>query len=157
MDYSKQVEASEAADFAYAEWYNSLPDERKAQIFLDGFNLVAKKIREDQKRENPLSATAEIVLRFIELTQKDDYPPATFAFIREKMLERAEEEWRQRFRAMKKALGWTYDDIARYMGASGGASVKSSISRKLPAFAKLAVCVFEHMSATIAEIQEEKP
>ena len=32
------------------------------------------------------------------------------------------------------------------MGASSGASLKASVSRKLPAFAKLAVCVFEQMS-----------
>lgn len=29
------------------------------------------------------------------------------------------------------------------MGAGSGDSVKASVSRKLPAFAKLAVCVFE--------------
>jgi hypothetical protein len=31
------------------------------------------------------------------------------------------------------------------MGAENGATVKASINRKLPAFAKFAVCVFEQM------------
>ncbi len=44
---------------------------------------------------------------------------------------------------MKKALGWSHDDIAQFMGAENGNSVKSSLARKIPAFAKLAICVFE--------------
>jgi len=35
--------------------------------------------------------------------------------------------------------------MARFMGASGGDSVKASVNRQLPAFAKLAVCVLEAM------------
>lgn len=145
MDYSENVRASEAADFAYAQWYSNLPDERKAQFFQSGYNLVAEKVQRDVNKENPFATKAEITLRFIELTQKDAYPPETFAFIRQKMLERAETEWKQRFRAMKKELGWTYEEMVRFMGASSGDSLKASVSRKLPGFAKLAVCVFEKM------------
>jgi hypothetical protein len=36
--------------------------------------------------------------------------------------------------------------MARFMGAENGASVKASVNRKLPAFAKLAVCIFEQMN-----------
>lgn len=61
------------------------------------------------------------------------------------MAERSEQEWKQRFKAMKKQPGWTYDDMARFIGASNGASVKASVNRQLPAFAKLAVCVFEQL------------
>ena len=139
------IKASEASDFAYAQWYSSLPDSRKSEIFQSGFNFVAEKVRYDIRNENPFATKAEIILRFIELTQKDAYPPETFAFIRKKMLERAEAEWKQRFRAMKKELGWTYEQMARFMGASSGDSVKASVSRKVPGFAKLAVCVFERI------------
>lgn len=145
MDFTENVKASEAADFAYAQWYAGLPDERKAQFFLSGFKLVAEKIRQDVKKENPFSTEAEMVWRFIELTQKEAYSEETFAFIRQKMQERVEEEWKQRFRAMKKQLNWTYAEIAEFMGAGSADAVKASISRKLPAFAKLAVCVFEQM------------
>lgn len=106
---------------------------------------MAEKVQRDVNKENPFATKAEITLRFIELTQKDAYPPETFAFIRQKMLERAETEWKQRFRAMKKELGWTYEEMVRFMGASSGDSLKASVSRKLPGFAKLAVCVFEKM------------
>jgi len=82
---------------------------------------------------------------FIERTQKEDYPESVMSFIREKMAERSEAEWKQRFRAMKKELGWSYEEMATYMNAGSGASVKASVNRKLPAFAKLAVCVFESL------------
>lgn len=144
MDYSN-VKASQEADFAYARWYSSLPQERKAAMFLGGFNFVADKVRYDMRQENPPATEAEIKLRFIELTQKDAYSAETLSFIRQKMLERAEEEWKARFRAMKKDLGWTYGDMARFIGAKSGASLKASVSRKLPGFAKLAVCVYEQM------------
>ena len=88
----------------------------------------------------------DIIMRFIEVTQKADYPEDTFAFIRESMQKRSEKEWQQRFKIMKKTLGWSYEDIATFIGAENGPTVKASINRKLPAFAKLAVCVFESMT-----------
>ncbi len=143
MDYSDLVKASEAADLAYAKWYAQLPASRKADFFLSGFQFVADKVRHDVKKENPFATEAEITLRFIELTQKDSYSEEVFTFIREKMLQQAEEEWKQRFKAMKQHFGWTYEEIARFMGAAGADSLKTTVSRQLPAFAKLAVVVFE--------------
>lgn len=143
MDYSNLVKASEAADLAYAKWYAQLPDARKAAFFLSGYQFVADKVRSDVKKENPFATEAEVTLRFIELTQKDAYSDETFAFIRKKMLERVEEEWKQRFKAMKQHFGWTYEEMAGFMGAAGADSLKAAVSRQLPAFAKLAVVVFE--------------
>ena len=145
MDFSENVAASEAADLAYAKWYAKLPDGKKAEFFLSGYNFVADKIRHDVEQKNPFSTEADKVKRFIELTQGTDCPPATFTFMLEKMAKRSEEEWKQRFRAMKKKLGWSYNDMARFMGAGSGASVKASVNRQLPAFAKLAVCIFEQL------------
>lgn len=145
MDYSKHIEASEKADFAYAKWYAQLPDDRKATMFRDGFDFVAEKIRHDVLSENPFASEGEIILRFIELTQQQDYAPEVFDHIRYTMRQRIEEEWRQRFRRMKRTLNWSYEDMASFMGAASGNALKSSVSRQLPAFAKLAVCVFEEM------------
>ncbi len=145
MDYSKAIQASEAADFTYAQWYAQLPDERKAAFFRDGFQFVVDKIRYDVLQENPFATEAEIILRFIELTQQSDYPPEVFAHIRWHMQERIEAEWKQRFRHMKKSLGWSYDQMAAFIGAASGDSLKASVSRQLPTFAKLAVCMFEEM------------
>ena len=143
MDFSKEnFAAKQAANRQYAEWYSQLPDKRKAEMLLSGYEFVAGKIRYDLYKENPFATESDVRMRFIELTQSD-YPESTMNFIREKMRERSEADWQKRFKAMKKALGWSYEDMARYMGASGGDSVKASVNRQLPAFAKLAVCMFE--------------
>ena len=146
MDYSKLVEASQASDLNYAKWYASLPIEDKNRLFLSGFNFVADKIAFDIKAVSYHPGKYELIWKFIEVTQKGEYPEETFAFIREQMQKRIEQEWKQRFSMMKNALGWTYEQMAQYMGASSGASLKASISRKVPAFAKLAICVYEQMS-----------
>ncbi len=86
--------------------------------------------------------TVEIYIKY---AQKEDYSEEMFAFIQDKMKERSEKEWQARFKTMKKALGWSYKNMATYMEAKNGVSVKASVNRKLPAFAKLAVCVFGQM------------
>ena len=60
------------------------------------------------------------------------------------MEEKVEQEWRNRFKRMKKYLGWSYDEMATSMGASSGDVLKATISRKALAFTKPAVCLFEN-------------
>jgi hypothetical protein len=145
MDYFDTINSSKEAELAYADWYSQLPDERKARMLCGMFQFGIEVVKYNARKENLFLTKSELLLRYMEFNLKDSYPPETFAFIRKKMLERAEEEWKQRFKAMKKELGWTYDEIAKYIGARSGASVRASVSRKLPAFARLAVCVFEQM------------
>ncbi len=147
MDFSKEnFEAAEKADFAYADWYSKLPDERKAAFFQSGYDFVSEKIKSDVQTENPFATHADILFRFVELTQKESYSEPVFNFIKEQLNVRAEKEWQERFKKMKQALNWSYEDIATFMNAGSGASVKASVNRKLPAFAKLAVCVFEQLN-----------
>ena len=148
MDYSnieENIRASEAADFQYAQWYAQQSDERKSGMILSGYKMVADNVTQQVKAKNPFSTQSDVKMRFIEVTQKADYSEEMFAFILETMQKRSEKEWQQRFKAMKKELGWSYDDMANFIGAENAQSVKSSINRKLPAFAKLAVCVFEQL------------
>ncbi len=150
MDYSEQMaetyRLSRESDFAYAKWYAKQPDALKAGFLAEGFQFAFEKVAYDEKKVNPFVSEAMVTSRFIEIAHKQDYTPQVFAFILEQMAERSEREWKQRFKAMKKQLGWSYDDMARFIGASNGASVKASVNRQLPAFAKLAVCVFEQMN-----------
>ncbi|MBK9018214.1 MAG: hypothetical protein IPM82_31500 [Saprospiraceae bacterium] len=118
---------------AYMEWYANLPEEKKAQMHLNSQHFVADKIRHDVKLENPFANKSDVAMRFIELTQREEYPVDVFAFIQEKMAKRSEEEWQVRFKAMKKKLGWSYDQMAKFMGAGSGNAVKASINRQLPA------------------------
>jgi len=151
MDYFDTLNSTKEAELAYAKWYEQLPIERKAKMICDFYQFPLDKVAYDTKKENPFATESDIKLLFIEYTQKEEYPPETFAFIQQKMQERSEKEWKERFKAMKKNLGWSYDQMATYIGASNGASVKASINRKLPAFAKLAVCVFEQMQKNQAD------
>ena len=46
---------------------------------------------------------------------------------------------------MKDDLDWSYTDMANIMNSDSADAVKSSVSRKLPGFAKLAIGVYESM------------
>lgn len=143
MDYSEMIEKSMESDLIYAKWYAQQSDERKAAMILSGYNMVVKNIKNQVLEKNPFASNADILLEFVEHTQKDDYSPETFAFIKQQFKEQAEKEWQERFKAMKNKLGWNYDQMAKFIGAANGNSLKASVNRQLPAFAKLAVCVFE--------------
>ncbi len=152
MDYSnveENIAASRASDLMYAKWYAAQPNDRKSNMIISGYNLAANNIKQQVKKENPFATNADVTLRFIEISHKADCTPETFAFVVKNMNERSEKEWQARFKALKKELNWTYEDMARFMGAENGASVKASVNRKLPAFAKLAVCIFEQMKKDI--------
>jgi hypothetical protein len=148
MDYSnveENIKASRASDLLYAKWYAAQPNERKSSMILSGYNFAANNIKQQVKKENPFATHADVVMRFIEISHKADCSTETFDFVVKNMNQRSEKEWQDRFKALKKELGWSYNDMATFMGAENGASVKASVNRKLPAFAKLAVCVFEQM------------
>ncbi|MBK6932003.1 MAG: hypothetical protein IPH12_14515 [Saprospirales bacterium] len=68
---------------AYPQWYSRLPDERKADFFKGGFDFATEKIRRDIQNGNPFATEPDFLLRFIELTQKEEYSGDVFAFIRE--------------------------------------------------------------------------
>lgn len=153
MIYSKEkiqanIKASEASDLAYANWYVNLPDEKKAQMIKSGYDFVVNRIRQSVIAENPFATEEDVKRRFIEVTQREDYSAETFEFILKTLEKRKEKEWQERFKRMKKELGWSYDEITTFIEAKNGDTVKSSINRKLPAFAKLAVCVFEQSQKT---------
>lgn len=142
---AKNIAASKAADLAYSKWYSKQSDQHKAGMIRSAFNFVAQRIRTQVLKLNPFATQADITWKFIEVTQKEDYSPEVFAFMQAKMQQRSEKEWQQRFRMMKKKMNWSYADIAHYIGAESEGAVRASINRKVPAFGKLAVCVFEEM------------
>ena len=146
MDYFESINSSKEAEIAYANWYYKLPDERKAKLFGDLFQFGLDMVRYNAKKENPFITEAGQMEKYVQYNLKDEFPPESFELIKNVLADRSEKEWKQRFRAMKKQLGWTYDDMARYIGSESGNSLKASVSRKLPAFAKLAVCVFEALA-----------
>jgi hypothetical protein len=148
MDYSnleENIRASEEADFQYAKWYEKQSDERKSSMMISGYKFVAEKITAQQKAKNPFSTKADLILRFIEVTQKEEYPQDVFKVMVENMKKRSDEEWQKRFDDMRNELGWSFEDMANFTDTDNPLEIKESVNQKIPAFAKLAVCVFEQM------------
>lgn len=144
----KKKELTEV-ELASSRWYYALPDERKAKIMADGFQFVFDTIKHTALSDNPFMTKEDVKLEFMKVTQMKDVSEETYQFVVSKMKERSEAEWQTRFKAMKKNLGWSYDDMARFIGAASGDSIKASVNRQLPAFAKLAVCVFEQLTKNV--------
>lgn len=64
-------------------------------------------------------------------------------YFQKTMQQKIRKEWADRFRQMKKDKSWTYDDIAKVARFKNGKVVAATISRGLPAFAKLTVLMHE--------------
>ena len=146
MNYFDTLNSPKDAELAYAKWYENLPTERKAKMMCDFYQFGFESIKYNYLKIQPYACHEEIKLEFVRATQKEAYSEEVFAFIEKTFQERAEKEWQERFKKMKKDLEWSYEDMANFMGASNGPSVKASINRRLPAFAKLAVCIFEKLN-----------
>ena len=145
MDYFETINSSREFEIGYANWYYQLPPERKAVIMSDLFQFGLDTVRYNARKENPFITEADQMKKYVDYNLKDEFPTDSFNLIQNVLSARSEAEWQQRFKTMKKALGWSYDDIARFVGAASGDSIKASVNRQLPAFAKLAVCVFEQL------------
>ncbi len=146
MDFFETINSSKAVEMMYANWYEQLPDERKAKMFSDLVQFGIETVRHNARQTNPFLSESGQMMAYFQANLKKELSAEMYAFVEQKMVERSEREWQKRFKTMKKHLNWSYEDMANYMGASNGASVKASLNRQLPAFAKLAVCVFEQMA-----------
>ena len=145
MDYFNLINSSKEAELAYANWFSQLPAERKAQMMCDTFEFGVNTVLHNYHKDNPYCTEAEALMFYMEQNLRPFFSESTWAFVRAKMAEKVEEEWKKRFRAMKEELDWSYADMAKIMDSDSPAAVKSSVSRKIPGFAKLAVGVFEEM------------
>lgn len=145
MDYFNFINSSKEAEIAYAHWYYHLPDERKAQIMCDTFQFGIDAVMYNYRKEHPFCTESEAMLFYMEQNLKPFFSTEIWSFIRATMEEKAENEWKNRFKTMKEDLNWSYADMAGIMDASSPDSIKSSVARKIPGFAKLAVSVYEKM------------
>lgn len=145
MDYFELINSSKEAELAYAHWYYHLPNERKAQIMGDTFEFGVNAVMHNYRKEHPYCTEAEALLFYMEQNLKPHFSEDTWAFVLKTMEDKAEQEWKKRFKAMKDDLDWSYTDMAKIMNSESADAIKSSVSRKIPGFAKLAVGVYEMM------------
>lgn len=145
MDYFELINSSREAELAYANWYYHLPNERKAQIMADTFEFGVNAVMHNYRKKHPFCTEAEALFFYMEQNLKPHFSEGTWAFVRKTMEEKAEQEWKKRLKAMKDDLDWSYTDMANIMNSDSAYAVKSSVSRKLPGFAKLPIGVYEPM------------
>ncbi len=64
-------------------------------------------------------------------------------FYKKVMKEKIRKDWIRRFRMMMKENGLSYEELALIGGFKNGNVLKSTISRGIPSFAKVAVFIYE--------------
>ncbi len=146
MDYwGKKIHITREAAARQVAIYTSFPPEKRFQIALDFANMAVDRTREWVKSQHPEFSEREITLEYVRLIhfESGDLPEKTWLFYKSQMEKLIRKEWADRFRAMMQAKGWTYDDVAKFGRFRNGKVVEATISRGLPAFARLAVVLFE--------------
>lgn len=149
MEYwGKKIHVSREIAAQQVAIYRSFPPEKRLQIALDFGNMAITRTREWIKSKHPEFSEREITLEYVRLIhfESGELPAKTWHFYKMQMEKLIRKEWADRFRRMMKAKNWTYDDVAKWGGFKNGKVVEATVSRGLPAFARLAVVLFEQGS-----------
>ncbi|GJM35178.1 MAG: hypothetical protein DHS20C18_41790 [Saprospiraceae bacterium] len=143
--WNKKVNVSKEAAARQVAIINKFPSGKRLKIATDFANMGINRTREWIKETNPNMSELELNLEFVRLMYRKDgsMDDKTWEFFKSKMEEKIKKNWGERFRNMMKENSWTYDDIAKMGNFKSGKVIEATISRGLPAFAKLAVKVYE--------------
>ncbi len=146
MDYwGKKINVSEKAARRQVAIINSFSSEKRFKIALDFANMGVNQTFAWIRSKHPEYSELEVRLEFVRLMywEAGKMTPAHWEHFKKVMEKRIRKDWAMRFRKMMEAKGWTYEDVARYGRFKNGKVVEATISRGLPAFARLAVVLFE--------------
>lgn len=114
------------------------------EIAASFFNFGVLGTRDWIKKENPSFSELEVTLAFVKLSYDEgDIDKFHWDHFQQIMARKIRRDWAQRFRAMIKAKGLDYNDVARLGGFKNGQVVKATITRGLPHFARLLVVLWE--------------
>lgn len=145
--WGNKVDVSKIAAQQQIAIIKTFSPEKRMKIALEFSSLGITRTREWIKERNPAFSELEISLEFVKLIY---YEPGqmkedVWQFYKNRMEHKIKKDWSKRFRKMMKDNNWNYDQIARMGGFKSGQVVKSTVSRGLPSFAKLAVVIYETM------------
>lgn len=146
MDFwGKKIDVSRDAASRQIAIINSFPADKRLGIALDFANMGIDQTMQWIKSEHPEFSELEVRLEFVRLMsyKTGKISEEHWQHFKSVMEDRIRKDWSERFRKMMKAKNWTYDDVAKLGRFKNGKVVEASVSRGLPAFAKLAVMVFE--------------
>ncbi len=146
MDFwGKKVNVTEEAARRHVAIYKNLPPEKRAEITIQFADFALHQTRDWIKRNHPEFSELEVTLEYVRLIHFESgaIPEKQWKYFQSVMADKIRKDWAARFRKMMAAKNWTYDDVARWGRFKSGKVVEATISRGLPAFAKLAVVMFE--------------
>lgn len=96
------------------------------------------------KDQNPSYSELEVTLAFVEMSYREGRMLEwQWEHFRNFMQVKIRRDWAERFRAIMKAKGLNYEQVAQLAGFKNGNVVKATVSRGLPHFARLMVVLWE--------------
>lgn len=114
------------------------------EIAASFFNFGVLGTRDWIKKQNPSYSELEVTLEFVRLSyERGEMEEWNWLHFEKFMKGKIRRDWARRFRAMMKARGLNYDEVARLAGFKNGAVVKATVTRGLPHFARLLVLLWE--------------
>ena len=143
--WNHKVGVSKEAAAMQVAIINQFSSEKRLKIALDFANLGISRTREWIKEQNPSFSEMEVTLEFVRLMyyKTNEMPENQWQFYKKTMEERIKKDWANRFRQMMQEKNWTYEDVAKLGNFKNGKVIEATISRGLPAFARLAVVIYE--------------
>jgi len=125
--------------------YKKFTKEKRFSIALEFANLGVEGTKEWIRKKNPYLSELEVNLEFVRLMYYElgKMPDSEWVFYKNVMEEKIKKDWIYRFRKMMKETSLSYKQLALIGGFKNEDVLKSTISRGLPSFAKLAVFIHE--------------
>ena len=143
--WNKKINVSEEAARRQVAIINKMSSEKRIKIATDFANLGINRTRAWIREKHPNISELELNLEFVRLMYYEggSMNETEWAFFESTMKTKIKKDWADRFRKMMKENQWTYDDVAELGNFKSGKVIEATISRGLPAFAKLAVRIHE--------------
>ena len=143
--WNKKVNVSEEDAQIQISIISKFDSEKRMKIALDFANMGIDQTRNWIKLNNPNFSEIEVSLEFVKLIY---YEPGLmnetqWQFYKQRMEKKIKKNWAKRFREMMDDNKWSYDDVAKIGSFKNGKVIEATISRGIPAFAKLAVMIHE--------------
>jgi len=143
--WNHKINVSKEAATRQVEIINKLPSKKRMKIAMDFANMGVNRTRDWIKEINPNLSGLELNLAFVKIMYYENgtMTEDTWNFYKSKMEKKIKKDWVSRFRNMMQEKKWTYEDIAKMGNFKSGKVIEATISRGLPAFAKLSVRIHE--------------
>lgn len=143
--WNTEINVSREAAQQQIDIISTFPPEKRFKIAIDFATLGIQRTREWIKQSMPNASELEVTLEFVRLmyVETGEMDKETWFFYKNEMTKKIKKDWIARFRKMMNENHWNYNDIAQMGHFKNGKVVQATISRGLPSFAKLLICVYE--------------